>query len=161
MTEADFIIDRLRIYPVAAVARMAGRSIAMAQSIADISCVRRPARGGMGSSGPVVKISRPIIRDGRTEGRAQAWRTSPPARVSRIMRTIAIRSCLTVADLTGPSKLFHIVAVRQEAMAAICDIGRYSLPLIGSWFGGRDHTTVLAANRRHKSRVAAQIPTQE
>jgi hypothetical protein len=58
-------------------------------------------------------------------------------------------SLVTAADIYGRSRSYWIRDARFEAIAAValaCDA--WSLPTIGRFFGGRDHTTILHALRR-------------
>lgn len=58
-------------------------------------------------------------------------------------------------DIRGPRRCRYIVAARQECMYAIYNERRdVSFPMIGRFFGGRDHTTVLHAV--HKIRAAKE-----
>lgn len=69
-------------------------------------------------------------------------------RMADIVAAVADKHDVTVADLKGPSRVKHIVAARFEAMARMYDLGIWSMPQIGRFFG-RDHTTVLNGIRRH------------
>ena len=55
---------------------------------------------------------------------------------------------LTVADLCSPSRNRQLVTARQIAMYLARELTELSLPVIGKAFGGRDHTTVMHANRK-------------
>jgi chromosomal replication initiation ATPase DnaA len=81
----------------------------------------------------------------------------PGKEAERIVAEVAERHGLTAADLKGPSRLKHISHPRQEAMAALYITGRYSLPGIGRFLGGRDHTTVLVGIRKHEARMLAEL----
>lgn len=68
---------------------------------------------------------------------------SPRAKAANIVKAIATKHNLTVAEVMGNSRRRHIVNARQEAMAAIyTEFPMWSLPTIGRFFD-RDHTTVL------------------
>lgn len=59
----------------------------------------------------------------------------------------------TWEDVIGQSRKVHLVAVRQRAMCIVASMNpMWSLPKIGQFFGGRDHTTVLHALRKMGSR---------
>jgi chromosomal replication initiation ATPase DnaA len=65
-----------------------------------------------------------------------------------IIRLVATRHGVSVADIKGATRVFHIVAARQEAMALVYKLRPdLSLPAIGRIFD-RDHTTVLHAVRK-------------
>jgi chromosomal replication initiator protein len=55
---------------------------------------------------------------------------------------------LTIEELTGPSRGRHLVMARQIAMYLCRELTDLSLPKIGAHFGGRDHTTVMYAERK-------------
>lgn len=82
----------------------------------------------------------------------------PRTPAQQIIVDIAHKHGLTYADLVGHRRWRHMVPARDEAMAAVKalkvdgDKWSYSLPVIGRLFGGRDHTTVLTALRRHAKR---------
>ena len=71
-----------------------------------------------------------------------------------IAADVAARHGLTLDELKSPQRARRIAWPRQEAMKEIYDTGRFSLPQIGGFFGGRDHTTVLHAIRAHAKRLA-------
>lgn len=54
----------------------------------------------------------------------------------------------TVADLCGPSRIIIHVRPRMIAMYVAKKFTNLSFPKVGSFFGGRDHTTVLNAVRK-------------
>ncbi|MCC7077320.1 MAG: chromosomal replication initiator protein DnaA [Acidimicrobiia bacterium] len=65
-----------------------------------------------------------------------------------IMRETATAYDVTVEDLVGPSRRRPLVVARQVAMYLHRELTDLSLPRIGEIFGGRDHTTVLHAQRK-------------
>lgn len=79
----------------------------------------------------------------------------------QVLAEVCAGSSVRPRDLVGDSRLRPIVHKRQEAMYRLrklaCEDGspRYSLPVIGDKFGGRDHTTVLHGVRAHAKRLAA------
>lgn len=60
---------------------------------------------------------------------------------------------ISAAEITGSSRLRHIVYPRQVAMYLARDLTDQSLPKIGEDFGGRDHTTVMHS----VSKIAAAV----
>src|SRR6185436_5811647 len=55
---------------------------------------------------------------------------------------------LTIDDLCGQSRSRTLVTARQIAMYLCRELTELSLPKIGQQFGGRDHTTVMHADRK-------------
>ncbi len=60
----------------------------------------------------------------------------------------------TIEDLCGPSRTRALVTARQIAMYLCRELTQLSLPKIGQQFGGRDHTTVMNADRRIRKDLA-------
>lgn len=60
-----------------------------------------------------------------------------------IMQTVCDYYGLTTEDITGPTRKREITVPRQIAMFLTREMTGMSLPQIGGFFGGRDHTTVL------------------
>jgi len=67
---------------------------------------------------------------------------------STIMAQTAAYFGLTIEDLCGPSRSRVLVTARQIAMYLCRELTELSLPKIGQQFGGRDHTTVMHADRK-------------
>ncbi|NJQ06437.1 chromosomal replication initiator protein DnaA [Streptomyces lonarensis] len=61
---------------------------------------------------------------------------------------------LTVEDLAGSSRSRILVTARQIAMYLCRELTDLSLPKIGQHFGGRDHTTVMHADRKIRALMA-------
>ena len=61
---------------------------------------------------------------------------------------------LTIEDLCGSSRSRVLVTARQIAMYLCRELTDLSLPKIGQQFGGRDHTTVMHANRKIGAQMA-------
>jgi chromosomal replication initiator protein len=60
----------------------------------------------------------------------------------------------SIDDLCGPSRTRALVTARQIAMYLCRELTDLSLPKIGQQFGGRDHTTVMNAERRIRKDLA-------
>ena len=71
-----------------------------------------------------------------------------------IMAATAEYFGLTMEDLCGSSRSRVLVSARQIAMYLCRELTDLSLPKIGQMFGGRDHTTVIHADRK----IRAQMP---
>ncbi len=72
----------------------------------------------------------------------------PEIAASSIMDTTATYFDITVDELCGPSRNRNLVNARQIAMYLCRELTELSLPKIGQLFGGRDHTTVMHAERK-------------
>ena len=68
--------------------------------------------------------------------------------VEAIMGQTAAHFGLTLEDLCGTSRARALVDARQIAMYLCRELTDLSLPKIGQTFGGRDHTTVMHADRK-------------
>jgi chromosomal replication initiator protein len=67
---------------------------------------------------------------------------------SAIMTHVADYFAVTVDELCGQSRTHVLVTARQIAMYLCRELTDLSLPKIGQLFGGRDHTTVMHADRK-------------
>ena len=72
---------------------------------------------------------------------------------ARITPTMIIRETaqyfeLTEEDLKSPARTKTVVTARQIAMYLLRELTEMSLPKIGEALGGRDHTTVMHADRK-------------
>jgi len=61
---------------------------------------------------------------------------------------------LSIDDLCGQSRSRTLVTARQIAMYLCRELTEMSLPKIGQEFGGRDHTTVMHANKKIAEQMA-------
>jgi hypothetical protein len=124
---------------------------------------------------PVSAIERML---GRAAGSVEAYRASvaapepapppPPVKVvpvgaplgslAAICCEVAERHQMSPAVLVGQSRKAPAVRARQEAFCLAYEVRfsngerRYSTTQTGRFFGGRDHTTVLAGMREHLRR---------
>src|ERR687890_2632736 len=80
--------------------------------------------------------------------------SGPEINSSTIMAATAEYFSLTMEDLCGSSRSRVLVNARQIAMYLCRELTDLSLPKIGQQFGGRDHTTVIHADRK----IRAQMP---
>lgn len=71
-----------------------------------------------------------------------------------IMAQTASYFSLTIDDLCGTSRSRVLVNARQIAMYLCRELTELSLPKIGQTFGGRDHTTVMHADRKIRQLMA-------
>jgi chromosomal replication initiator protein len=78
----------------------------------------------------------------------------PEITASTIMGQTASYFGLSIDDLCGTSRSRVLVTARQIAMYLCRELTDLSLPKIGQQFGGRDHTTVMHADRKIRSLMA-------
>lgn len=80
--------------------------------------------------------------------------TGPEITAAQIMNSTAAYFGVTVDDLCGTSRSRVLVTARQIAMYLCRELTDLSLPKIGQAFGGRDHTTVMHADRKIRQLMA-------
>lgn len=80
--------------------------------------------------------------------------TGPEITAAQIMAATAQYFGVTVDDLCGASRSRVLVTARQIAMYLCRELTDLSLPKIGQAFGGRDHTTVMHADRKIRQLMA-------
>ena len=78
----------------------------------------------------------------------------PEITATTIMAQTATYFSLTLDDLCGTSRSRVLVNARQIAMYLCRELTELSLPKIGQTFGGRDHTTVMHADRKIRQLMA-------
>lgn len=143
--------QRAKGVPISAIARMIGRNDADVAAIAAMiqaPAARKPYRP------PSPKQARP-----RRTPRRPSRRVLPKGfsvKAFEVVSKVAAFYGVTVDEMIGPSRKKAIAEIRQEAYHALYETGRYSLPTIGGYFGGRDHTTIMHGIRSHKARLAAR-----
>jgi chromosomal replication initiator protein len=79
---------------------------------------------------------------------------TPEITAAVIMAQTAAYFSLTMEDLCGSSRSRVLVNARQIAMYLCRELTDLSLPKIGQQFGGRDHTTVIHADRKIRHLMA-------
>ena len=72
----------------------------------------------------------------------------PEITIDLITRETAAYFGLPVEELKGRGRSRHIATARQIAMFLARELTDLSLPKVGQAFGGRDHTTVIHAERK-------------
>ncbi|CAN5663552.1 hypothetical protein BH24ACT11_BH24ACT11_00630 [soil metagenome] len=72
----------------------------------------------------------------------------PEISAAQIIAQTASYFSLSIDDLCGSSRSRVLVTARQIAMYLCRELTDLSLPKIGQQFGGRDHTTVMHADRK-------------
>lgn len=89
-------------------------------------------------------VLRDLIPDSRT----------PEITAGTIMGVTAEFFGVTIDDLCGPGKTKALAQARQIAMYLCRELTDSSLPKIGQSFGGRDHTTVMHADKKIRKEMA-------
>jgi hypothetical protein len=72
-----------------------------------------------------------------------------------ILRAKAELYELTIEQIKGEQRKANIVHARHHAMWEMSKYTTWSLGQIGKFFGGKDHTTVHSAIKRHQARIDA------
>ena len=81
--------------------------------------------------------------------------------IQNIQKIVAEYYKMRVSDLHSRQRTRRVVRPRQIAMALAKELTSMSLPEIGDAFGGRDHTTVLHAQRKVEELVRNDSKTKE
>ncbi|WBQ05500.1 chromosomal replication initiator protein DnaA [Kribbella sp. CA-293567] len=89
-----------------------------------------------------LSLAEIVLKDLIPEG------SKPEVTAAVIMGQTASYFGLSIDDLCGPSRSRVLVTARQIAMYLCRELTDLSLPKIGQQFGGRDHTTVMHAERK-------------
>ena len=82
---------------------------------------------------------------------------TPEITAGHIMAVVAEYFSVSLDDLTGTSRSRVLVSARQIAMYLCRELTDLSLPKIGQTFGGRDHTTVMHADRKIRGLMAERM----
>jgi chromosomal replication initiator protein len=81
--------------------------------------------------------------------------------IDNIQKVVAEYFKIRVSDLSSSKRTRSISRPRQIAMTLAKELTKRSLPEIGAAFGGRDHTTVLHANRKIKELRTSDVNVEE
>ncbi|MFC6085764.1 chromosomal replication initiator protein DnaA [Sphaerisporangium aureirubrum] len=95
-----------------------------------------------------LQLAEVVLKDLITED------SSTEITIATIMAQTAAYFGLSIDDLCGGSRSRVLVTARQIAMYLARELTDLSLPKIGQQFGGRDHTTVMHAERKIRSLMA-------
>ncbi|HEX8767172.1 MAG TPA: chromosomal replication initiator protein DnaA [Jatrophihabitans sp.] len=107
--------------------------------------IRVVAFGSLNKQDIDLKLAEIVLKDLISES------DRPDITASTIMAVTAEYFGVTIEDLTGSSRTRVLVSARQIAMYLCRELTELSLPKIGQTFGGRDHTTVMHAERKIRS----------
>ena len=83
----------------------------------------------------------------------------PEITAATIMAVTAEFFGVSIDDLCGPGKTKALAQARQISMYLCRELTELSLPKIGQMFGGRDHTTVIHADRKIRAQMAERRQT--
>lgn len=73
-----------------------------------------------------------------------------------IVREVAAKYGITVMDLVSERRQKLLCTARHEAAYRLRHETTWSLPRIGGFLGGRDHTSILNSLKRHEERLRKQ-----
>jgi len=107
--------------------------------------IRVVAFGSLNKQEIDLKLAEIVLKDLVSES------DRPDITATTIMAVTAEYFGVTIEDLTGSSRTRVLVQARQIAMYLCRELTELSLPKIGQTFGGRDHTTVMHAERKIRS----------
>jgi chromosomal replication initiator protein len=80
--------------------------------------------------------------------------SGPEITADQIMEATSAYFGVSIEELVGQSRSRVLVNARQVAMYLCRELTDLSLPRIGQAFGGRDHTTVMHADRKMRQQMA-------
>jgi chromosomal replication initiator protein len=95
-----------------------------------------------------LALAEEVLRDFIPDG------SGPEINADQIMVSTADYFGVSLEDLRGHSRSRVLVNARQVAMYLCRELTDLSLPRIGQAFGGRDHTTVMHADRKIRQQMA-------
>ncbi|HEY3007910.1 MAG TPA: chromosomal replication initiator protein DnaA [Micromonosporaceae bacterium] len=95
-----------------------------------------------------LALAEEVLRDFIPDG------SGPEITADQIMASTADYFGVSLEDLRGHSRSRVLVNARQVAMYLCRELTDLSLPRIGQAFGGRDHTTVMHADRKIRQQMA-------
>jgi chromosomal replication initiator protein len=110
--------------------------------------IRVTAFASLNRSAVDLQLAQEVLRDFLPDGAA------PELTSDQIMDLTADYFGVSVEDLRGHSRSRVLVNARQVAMYLCRELTDLSLPRIGQAFGGRDHTTVMHADRKIRRQMA-------
>lgn len=79
--------------------------------------------------------------------------SGPAVTLRQIGEAVCRKHGITLDELRGPRRNSEYVIVRDEFVYLARNLTQRSYPEIGRWCGGRDHSTIIAAERRHLERM--------
>ena len=110
--------------------------------------IRVTAFASLNRQGVDLQLAEIVLKDLIPEAQG------PQINAATIMGQTAAYFGLSIEDLCGASRSRVLVTARHIAMYLCRELTDMSLPKIGQQFGGRDHTTVINADRKIRSLMA-------
>jgi chromosomal replication initiator protein len=110
--------------------------------------IRVTAFANLTRSAVELALAEEVLRDFIPDG------SGPEITADQIMVSTADYFGVSLEDLRGHSRSRVLVNARQVAMYLCRELTDLSLPRIGQAFGGRDHTTVMHADRKIRQQMA-------
>jgi chromosomal replication initiator protein len=110
--------------------------------------IRVTAFASLTRSSVELSLAEEVLRDFMPDG------AGPEINADQIMASTADYFGVSLEDLRGHSRSRVLVNARQVAMYLCRELTDLSLPRIGQAFGGRDHTTVMHADRKIRQQMA-------
>ncbi|MGQ0839981.1 chromosomal replication initiator protein DnaA [Actinokineospora sp.] len=95
-----------------------------------------------------ISLAEIVLRDLIPDSQA------PEITAPTIMAVTAEYFGVSIDDLCGPGKTKALAQARQISMYLCRELTNLSLPKIGQTFGGRDHTTVMHADKKIRKEMA-------
>jgi chromosomal replication initiator protein len=113
--------------------------------------IRVTAFASLNRQGVDISLAEIVLKDLIPESQGSG---SPQITAATIMGQTAAYFGLSIEDLCGTSRSRVLVTARHIAMYLCRELTDMSLPKIGQQFGGRDHTTVINADRKIRGLMA-------
>ncbi|MFI6129910.1 chromosomal replication initiator protein DnaA [Micromonospora sp. NPDC051141] len=110
--------------------------------------IRVTAFASLTRSSVELSLAEEVLRDFIPDG------AGPEITADQIMVSTSEYFGVSLEDLRGHSRSRVLVNARQVAMYLCRELTDLSLPRIGQAFGGRDHTTVMHADRKIRQQMA-------
>ena len=98
-----------------------------------------------------MKLAETVLKDLISDSDA------PEITAATIMSVASEFFSVSIEDLVSSSRSRALVSARQIAMYLCRELTDLSLPKIGELFGGRDHTTVMHADRKIRGLMAERL----
>jgi chromosomal replication initiator protein len=112
--------------------------------------IRVTAFASLNRQGVDMSLAEIVLKDLIPESQG----SGPQITAATIMGQTAAYFGMSIEDLCGTSRSRVLVTARHIAMYLCRELTDMSLPKIGQQFGGRDHTTVINADRKIRSLMA-------